>query len=218
MEGSKILQKTIKLEPHIESCARDEYFITTSNRPAYEAMFLERIGILPYINFLIIEGGRFSGKTSLSDLYMSSKDCVLACNLSDVLDKMGASYVIDDCDKWQENDLFHAINFCYEQKASLLLFAALSWKPSLPDLSSRINSIKQVDIQDPDDEMLEIVIASEFSKRSIAVNKEIISYLKMRVPRNFARIKEVIKGIDEFCLESKKNITIKTLSNFLSSK
>lgn len=218
MEENRISQQAIKLEPASASYNSEDFFISRCNKDAYEALFLEPIGDRPYIYCLLIRGGKSSGKTALAQIFKSSKMAILLENLVDIKDQEKQIYIIDNCDAWSEVDLFHAINISSENKCNLVLFSDLEWKPNLLDLSSRINAIKQQKIYSPDDEMMEVMIASEFSKRSITISKDIISYIKPRIARSYISIKNEVKNIDRFCLENKKNVTVKTLHSFFESE
>ncbi len=214
MEESKILQQAIKLEPRSDVYNIEDFFISMCNKDAYESVFLSPVGYMPYLYCLLIRGGKSSGKTSLAQVARDYKNATIANDMQEIKNQEKQLYIIDNCDLWEEEDLFHSINLCSENQSNLILFADVEWKPNLLDLSSRINSMKEQIIAEPDDEMMEVIIASEFSKRSIAITKEVINYLKPRVARNYISIKNVINKIDIFSLENKKNITVRTLHNF----
>ncbi len=91
-------------------------------------------------------------------------------------------------------------------------------KISLPDLSSRLNSVNKVDILMIDDELMKILIFKKFSNYSLIVSDDVISYLLKILPREFPKILSFIQHLNHASLEQKRKITVPFIKeNLLSS-
>jgi chromosomal replication initiation ATPase DnaA len=193
----------------------DDYFISNSNKDAYSATTNQILGIKPYDNVLIIRGAKSSGKSFLAKIVATTQNGKIISSLEE-FDSLNL-YIIDDPEKLDETNILHIFNHTVNNKKKLILFANKNWNIKLKDLSSRINSIKGISINEPDDELMEVIISREFSKRSIEVGRDVINYLKTRIERNFQKIFMFIDGLDKFCLTNKRNITVKAASEFMAS-
>jgi chromosomal replication initiation ATPase DnaA len=115
--------------------------------------------------------------------------------------------------------LFHIFNSCHENGKFLLLTSAVPLSHigfKLPDLDSRIKSIREVKISEPDDFMVQMILFKHFSKRSIKVEENVMNYLMKILPRNFSEIAEKINILDTASLVYKKDITIPFIKRILN--
>lgn len=195
-------QKTFSLSETI-SISDEDFFISDSNRLAYESIFATPLGYEPYNNILIIKGPKSSGKSFLAKLASKKRTNI---------------QILDDINMLEEEYVFHYINNSALNKIDSIFFAEKNWSPKLKDLSSRINSIKTVYIEEPDDILIEIIIAKKFSDKSLSVTNDLITYLKTRLPRNFYEISRFVDEFDQYCLSNKKNISIKSAHDFFLIK
>ncbi len=216
MEESKFTKQELITLSHTDSYLINDYIITQCNKEAIDATLLPEIGLKPYQQILHVKGGESSGKTFLCKYVAAKKNGIFILNATTAVASRNKYLIVDDADKYEESEIFHIINTCAENNKNLLIVSGNSWKPSLKDLQSRLNVIKTVSIDEPDDEMMEVIIGSEFSKRSVTIKKDVILYLKTRLPRDFSNIKNIIEEIDNFCLKNKKNVNVRTLSEFFS--
>jgi len=208
-------QQTLNLELK-NKYLREDYIITGSNKNAYNAGISNIIGYAPMPNILVIKGEKSSGKTFLANVISDICDARIIDNIEDSFVSGSEYLILDNSEKISENQIFHLINFACNNSKKLLLFFCSSFNPELPDLKSRIMSIRTENIDAPDEEMVELYMLSIFSKKSLTVPIELINYLKVRLPRNFNKISEFINNLDEFCLKTKKNLTVKSASILLS--
>lgn len=214
-ENKKSIQGAINLNPSHNNFEVEDYFVSQCNEAAYEAAHSSALGFAPFPTILIIKGNNTSGKSFLGYVASKNKDGIIIKSAEDLIEKSSKLYIIDDADHWAEEDVFHAINIAFETGKNLIIFAGIDWAVNLPDLASRVQSIKTEKILEPDDQLIEIIIASEFSKRSLDVGRDVITYLKTRLPRNFGEIINTIDSIDKFCLENKRNVTVKAIHDFI---
>ena len=118
-----------------------------------------------------------------------------------------------------EEHLFHIINFVKENKKKLLM---TSRKPiseikiQLEDLKSRLNSILEAKINQPDDELVRLLLIKIFNDKQLKVNPAVINYLLRRIDRSYESINNFVKKIDEFSLEKGRKITVNLVSGFFN--
>ena len=118
-----------------------------------------------------------------------------------------------------EEQLFHIINFVKENKKKLLM---TSRKPiseikiQLEDLKSRLNSILEAKINQPDDELVRLLLIKIFNDKQLKVNPAVINYLLRRIDRSYESINNFVKKIDEFSLEKGRKITVNLVSGFFN--
>ncbi|MDX2049558.1 MAG: DnaA/Hda family protein [Rickettsiaceae bacterium] len=194
----------------------EDFVCSSSNLEAFNAISSKIVGHLPYKNILYVSGPKSSGKTFLTKIYAHIKNAKHVTTQNDI-DALHKNYVIDDADLMREEDIFHIFNKCVSLNYDLLISAKSNWAIALPDLRSRINSVKQTFILPPDDEMIEAFIIAEFSRRSLSASMEVVNYLKPRVERNFDKIIQQINIIDQYCLTDKRNLSVKTLSSLMKA-
>ena len=78
----------------------------------------------------------------------------------------------------------------------------------LPDLVSRLNSIRVVALEHPDLESLKQIVFGIFANKSLQVPLPVIDYMLARLPRNIHLIKGCVEQIEQLALASKQKITI----------
>lgn len=115
-----------------------------------------------------------------------------------------------DSDKIDESGLFHLINDVRGQGSTLLLTARgfpAAWGISLPDLQSRLRAATLVEIHEPDDMLLQGVIAKLFADRQIEVEPHVVQFLTRRIERSLAAANAMVARLDKAALERKSRIT-----------
>ncbi len=155
-------------------------------------------GHKPYPEIILLVGPKASGKTHFCNLIHQRDSSVM---------------IIDDIDAKEEVDIFHAFNSCHENNQRALFTCKEYKKFNLPDLKSRLASVKVVSIDLPDDLMMKSLLIKALTERSIKVSDEVIKFLLTRVPRSFAAVESSVELIDRLSIEQKRNIS----THFLSS-
>ena len=118
----------------------------------------------------------------------------------------------------EEEYLFHSINLSKELNKILLLTTGLDLSKiniKTPDLRSRLDSIQSVNIFEPNDDLMNILILKLFHDRQILIKPNIISYLMQRVERSYLGISEIVDLIDNVSLSKKKSISINLIKELL---
>lgn len=118
----------------------------------------------------------------------------------------GMGTAIDDAEKVEETELFHAWNRAQEGGTPLLLVAPPvpgGWNIALPDLRSRLGAALPLAIGAPDEAMLAGLIEAHAARRGLALEEGATTYLLPRVERSFAAVEALVAEIDRLSLERK---------------
>lgn len=133
----------------------------------------------------------------------------------------GQLYIVDDINQRNKNGefsfsddyLFHLYNWTREINATVVVTADSApsrWERTLPDLVSRLATIQVTTIEQPDDELLLVLLVKLFSDRQLQVNIDVLNYIVSRMERSFSAARLFVDLVDKTALAEKKKIT-KTL-------
>ncbi|MBT0668570.1 ATPase [Novosphingobium profundi] len=127
----------------------------------------------------------------------------------------GGGEVIDNAEHVDEDVLFHAWNRAQETGRALLLIsnrkrgkAKGRWHVRLPDLASRLGSALQLEIEEPDDEMLAELIDVHAQMRHLVLDPSASAYLAARAVRSHLGAERLVAAIDRLSLERKQPPTL----------
>lgn len=175
----------------------------------------------------VIFGPVATGKTHLLNVcaqYLSpNKDkMVYISNIND-LPKINNDIhylLIDNITKLnleQQEQLFHWFNHINQVKGKMLLVfnKPLEQIVQLADLKSRLLTLQQAILEQPNEKDLEIFILKLAFDRQVEISPDVLSYLLLRVERNFKFIENLIDLIDQESLREKRKITVPFIKEFL---
>ena len=118
----------------------------------------------------------------------------------------------------QEEALFHLLNK-FDQAGQYLVLtgrgAIGGWGIHLPDLESRLRQITQVQIKEPDDNLLLAVLIKQFQDRGLSPLPSVISYIQARMPRSFEAIANIVAELDRRSLQEGGRVTQKLARTLL---
>lgn len=229
------MQLPIKFE-HTPLFDREDFMVSKSN--------IEAISIVdswPNWSFFAacIYGPEGCGKTHIahifadnvyakSDKFTNKIPFIKASNISldtpHKLFEMHRCLVVEDLDENVDMEaMFHLYNL-YKNENGYILFtskkAPAHLNFSLKDLSSRLNAIPSIEIKEPDDELLSILILKLFSDRQINISPDVIKYMINNAPRSFSYIKKLVEESDLISFSKKRAISIpiiKEAMNYLKN-
>jgi hypothetical protein len=131
--------------------------------------------------------------------------------LASWFEETGHGDAIDDADRIDETAVFHAWNRAQASGRPLLLVASeheAGWRPSLPDLGSRLGAALRLAIGTPDDAMLGELIALHAELRGFALDDAALAYLVPRCERSHLGAERLVEAIDRLSLERKSAPTL----------
>ena len=211
--------------PNKKALGIEDYIITDSNNFAFNLIVKIVKG---EINFGLISGPPYSGKTHLSKILIKNarnyKTLYFDRDYQNILDELDASdiLILENIDKVKhdksEQDLFHIINFAKENNKKLLMTSRKSISEidlNLEDLKSRLNSILEAKIKEPDDQLIELILIKIFNDKQLKINPNVVDFLISRLERSYESINLFIEKIDKFSLEKGRKITIPLINDLL---
>ena len=113
--------------------------------------------------------------------------------------QMSGGSVIDDAQGKDEHALFHAWNAAQTSRQPLLMIGhapPASWTVALPDLRSRLDAVRTVALQEPDDAVLAVILTRAFEARSIRPPEDLVAFLVRRIDRSAAAAEAVVDRLD----------------------
>ncbi len=199
--------------PHEQALGRDDYLVGSSNRAAVE--LIDSWPNWPS-TVAILAGPVGAGKTHLVQIW-SSESGATVLPASELAEGMVADLVaegpvaLEDAHSGiNEVALFHLLNAAKQTNRSVLLTSrtwASAWGLKLPDLISRLRAATPVEIEEPDDELLQRVLVKLFADRQLNVDASIVEYLVMRMERSLGVADEVVDLLDREALASGAKIS-----------
>jgi len=202
----------------------DNFFVSKSNYFAYNLICnwpkWEK-------NILNIYGEKFSGKTHLSNIFISKfkgkiidEDQLNDNTLKEL--KLYENIIIDNFDNKNNDRLIYSLFNLVDSDNKYLIINSLKpineMKFKLNDVNSRCKNCLFAKIDNPDDDLIFAIILKNFSDRQISIEKKLINFIIKRVDRSYGKIHEFIYKIDQLSLKKKKPIDFKTINEILNKK
>tara|TARA_B100001123_G_scaffold434007_1_gene559782 strand:- start:659 stop:1318 length:660 start_codon:yes stop_codon:yes gene_type:complete len=199
----------------------EDYFVSSSNQEAYDFVnswpkWLKRIAN--------IFGPTGSGKTHIASI-LKNKTSTLEVQSHELSDKIFFEYktkealLIENLDeKISENLLFSLWNLALQDNKYLLTTSIKpisAYKFKLPDLKSRVDSCISIGLKLPNDDLISVILAKNFSDKQINVEKKQIDYIIKRIDRSYEKISKFISILDKYSLKKGNPITLKLIKEVL---
>lgn len=229
--NDKTGQYKIKFSPR-NDLSEEDFMVTSCNENAYKA-----IKMWPYWQHfaLSIYGPESCGKSHLAHMWTDRIQQSLprpiqipiidahSLNMKNV-NKIANEHnylVIEDMDaNINEEAFFHLYNF-YNGPERYILFTSelpLSKIPlKLPDLRSRLNIIPNIEIEQPNDEMLTALIAKLFNDRQIIITQEMLDYILKHTERSFSFVTKLVEEIDDISWTYGRAVSIPIIKEALNN-
>jgi len=200
---------------------KDDFFVSKSNFFAFNL-----IDTWPKWekNIINICGEKYSGKTHLSEIFLNKNKGKILDSKKFIFNethnlRIYQNIILEDFNNdIDEESIFSLINFVDQNNKYLLIN---SLKPinemnfNLKDLKSRAKNSLVAKIEDPDDQLIKVLLAKNFSDRQIKIDNKLIEFAAKRITRSYGKIFEFIYKIDEMSLKMKKSIDLKTIKKVL---
>ena len=200
---------------------KDDFFVSKSNFFAFNL-----IDTWPKWekNIINICGEKYSGKTHLSQIFLNKNKGKILDSKKFIFNedhnlRIYQNIILEDFNNdIHEESIFSLINFVDQNNKYLVIN---SLKPinemnfNLKDLKSRAKNSLVAKIEDPDDQLIKVLLAKNFSDRQIKIDNKLIEFVVKRISRSYGKIFEFIYKIDEMSLKMKKSIDLKTVKKIL---
>lgn len=210
---SKGLQMSFEL-PHDEALGREDFLRGPANEAALS--LIDQWPNWPSL-WVLLAGPVGAGKSHLARIWQESSHARIITldelNRSDPTElvKSGA-VVVEDADGKERDDtaLFHLLNAAKEAGAYVLMTARSwpeSWGVALPDLASRLRLTTPIELNEPDDVLLRVVLVKLFADRQLSVEPAIIDYIILRMERSLATALKLVDRLDREAMAQSRSIT-----------
>jgi len=179
---------------------------------------------------VILAGPVGSGKSHIANAWLNmvsgekSKCVDVSRNLDPLIAsaEAGKCILVEDAGEKlvDETSLFHLINAVREASTHCLITSRTwpaEWKVTLPDLISRLKAAQLVELEEPDDELLKMVMFKLFSDRQLLVDEKVIDFCVLRMERSLGSAGKLVAAIDAEALSRKSAITRATASKALNA-
>lgn len=199
--GSDIQQLRLPLRQEASQRAAD-FVVSESNSTATAvlATWPETPG-----SVLAIFGPPGSGKSHLAAAWVERTGAVALhgaeAALVDPVELEGQMVLLDRAQDADDESLFHLINLTQSGGGALLLVSRdppAAWASELPDLRSRLNAIRTVGVDAPDDAVLAAMLKRAFATRNITPGEEVVDYLARRIDRSADAVDIIVDKLDAF--------------------
>ena len=207
--------------PSKNAYLKDDFYVSPSNQDAYNFIdswpkWMKRI-----VN---IFGPSGSGKTHLASM-LKNKTTTLEIQSNKLNDQIFFDFkpkealIIENLDENITENLFFSLwNIVLQDNKYLLITSVKplnSYKFKLPDLKSRVNSIINIGINLPSDDLISVILAKNFSDKQIVIEQKHINYIVKRIDRSYEKISEFILTLDKYSLKKGSPFTLKLIKEVL---
>jgi len=176
------------------------FIVTDANRQAFD--HFRRWTMWP-VRATILTGPRRSGRSLLARTFAERVD----------------GRVIDQADRGDEEELFHAWNAAQDSGLPLVMVAdeaPPAWAPKLPDLRTRLAVTPVAMINQPDDRLFEALIQLLFADRGLHVPMEALRFMTERLNREYWTAERAVEEVDRFAIAERARVTMPTVRRALS--
>ena len=194
----------------------NNFFVGKSNIEAYNLLINTNT-----INNSLLVGPPKSGKTHLSFIWQKKFNAIIynSTDINQILDNKSNIIIDNIFTNINEEEIFHIINHCLLFNCKILITSHIKlneYNFQLKDLSSRLKSFINVNIDLPDDELLVNLMTKLFQDKQIIVkNPEIFHYIIKRVHRSYEKVFQLIDKIDNLLMKKNKQLTIPIIKELI---
>ena len=126
--------------------------------------------------------------------------------------------LIDQADRAEEEDLFHAWNAAQESGRPLVMIVDRTppeWEIRLPDLRTRIAVTPVIRIAEPDDRLFQALIQLHFADRGLHIPAEALRFMADRLSRDYWTIERAVEAVDRFAIAERARLSLPTIRKAL---
>ena len=200
---------------------KEDFYVSSSNQEAYEFINSWPKWIKRIVN---IFGPPGSGKTHLASI-LKNKTSTLEIESGALNDKVFFAFKINEAliienlnEEVSENLLFSLWNVALQDNKYLLITSAKpinTYKFKLSDLKSRVNSSVNIGIKLPNDDLISVILAKNFSDKQVKIEKKHIEYIIKRIDRSYEKISQFVSILDKYSLKKGNPFSLKLIKEVL---
>src|SRR6478735_5543132 len=176
------------------------FIVSSANREAFDHF---RKWTMWPVKATVLTGPRRSGRTLLARTFAERVH----------------GRVIDQADRHDEEEVFHAWNDAQDTGLPLIMVAdgaPPAWLPGLPDLRTRLAITPVTSINQPDDALFEALIQLLFADRGLHVPLEALKFMTERLSREYWTAERAVEEVDRFAIAERARVSMPTIRRALS--
>ena len=166
-----------------------------------------------------LNGPKKSGKSFLGQIWLKKNDGIMFNDNFEYLLSTKKNILIDDLFLSNEEIIFHIVNNCILNNTKLLITSTLKINEinfKFNDLSSRLKIFSNLEIEQPNDEMLLTILTKLLIDKQFIINSnDIFEFILRRVDRSYQGIHNIVNKLDLLSLEKKRQLTIPLIKEIL---
>ena len=183
-----------------QSSGDTRLIVSDANREAFD--HFRKWSMWP-VKATLLTGPRRSGRTLLARSF---------------IERVGGQ-LIDCAEQRNEVEVFHAWNEAQDSGRPLVMIvdvAPSDWKPTLPDLRTRIAVTPAVAIGLPDDRLFAGLIELLFADRGLHIPKDALRFMVERIERDYWAAERAVEAIDRLAIAERARLTLPTIKRALA--
>jgi hypothetical protein len=182
-----------------QSQGESRLIVADANRDAFE--HFRKWSLWP-VKATLLAGPRRSGRSLLARNFV---------------ERVGGR-VIDQADRADEEQLFHAWNAAQESGRPVVMIVDRTppeWEIALPDLRTRIAVTPVARISEPDDELLQALVQLHFADRGLHIPTDALRFMTERLHRDYWAIERAVEAIDRYAIAERARLSLPTIRRAL---
>jgi len=211
---------------NVDKFTESDFIISNENISAQKFLqkfFTQKNFSQSQFQSIILRGDEGCGKTHLLNIFANKYQAEFI-NYRDIEStnpinffQIEKFYIIDDCSLIKsESALLHFINSAVECQAFLILAIDYQNKFLLKDLNSRLKNIFTLEIKDPSQETIKLLLSNLFSRKQLAISKSLIEEISFMIDKKYSQIHMAVKLVESMSQrQSLKRITSKEIREVL---
>ncbi len=159
---------------------------------------------------LVLVGPANAGKSHLAAIWAEATHARKISESLDFVGHSGSAILLEDADRLDADEaMFHLLNAA-ERGQPVLMTARTpprEWRTTIPDLRSRLNALRVIELAAPDDEVLLGLLDKFFRERNIKPDPDVAPYLAKRIERSAGAAAAIVARIDEAAAAERREVT-----------
>ena len=207
--------------PSQQAYKKEDFYVSSSNQEAYDFINSWPKWIKRIAN---IFGPSGSGKSHLVSMLKNKTQC-LQIESNKLNEKIFFEFktkevlIIENLNENIPEELFFSLwNIALQDNKYLLITSTKPislYKFKLRDLMSRVTSSLIIGINLPNDNLIGVILAKNFSDKQIKVDKKHIDYIIKRIDRSYETISQFILTLDKYSLKKGSPFGLKLIKEVL---
>ena len=207
--------------PSQQAYKKEDFYVSSSNQEAYDFINSWPKWIKRIAN---IFGPSGSGKSHLVSMLKNKTQC-LQIESNKLNEKIFFEFktkevlIIENLNENIPEELFFSLwNIALQDNKYLLITSTKPislYKFKLRDLMSRVTSSLIIGINLPNDNLIGVILAKNFSDKQIKVEKKHIDYIIKRIDRSYEKISQFILTLDKYSLKKGSPFGLKLIKDVL---